>query len=542
MNPRFLPLAVALVAIAPALAGCAGEDATVGEAAYPPIGYTPPAQMGTATAPGSRASAGGPAPSVAPPDGPPRADWQWASADDGAPQDPSSQGDPNGGASDNGPGDNGPGDDGTDGSNAGGPDGNGYAGGVGGGYVGGRPPGPGAGGVYVGGAGGGGGFAGGGSGAGAPGGYADADPSALTDFRSALDPYGSWAEDANYGTVWVPSTDVVGQDFTPYVSAGHWVYDHDYAWVSDYDWGWAPFHYGRWVYAQGPGWEWIPGRAYAGAWVSWRTGYDDWAYVGWAPLAPTWCWRGGVAVGMGYVPRSPYTFVGTGALFSPSLGGRVVAGPQVGVIASHTRAYVPGGVSSPGSAGRVAARPSVGGPPPSDLRIASDAVTRATTDNRGLAQARAFARPSTAMTLGARPPQGVVASRTLRGGGEGWAQGRGYAPAYRPYSGQTYAVGPSHFGGRFGAGFTGSPAGAAPMRAPSYARSYDGARPSFGAGRGATPAGSFRGYAAPSAVRSPSPSGFRSSAPAPSFHSGGASPSYRGGGGGYHGGGRGGRR
>ena len=39
---------------------------------------------------------------------------------------------------------------------------------------------------------------------------------------------------------------VVGADFTPYVSAGHWTYDDDYVWVSDYDWGWLAFHFGRW--------------------------------------------------------------------------------------------------------------------------------------------------------------------------------------------------------------------------------------------------------------------------------------------------------
>ena len=93
--------------------------------------------------------------------------------------------------------------------------------------------------------------------------------------------------------------------------------------------------------AAGPGWEWIPGREYAGAWVSWRYGVDDWAYVGWAPLAPTWCWRGGVAVGIGFVPRAPYAFVGTGELFAPRVGARVVVGAQVGAIASHTRPYVP---------------------------------------------------------------------------------------------------------------------------------------------------------------------------------------------------------
>src|SRR5580700_5388987 len=140
--------------------------------------------------------------------------------------------------------------------------------------------------------------------------YADTDPSALTDFRSTLDPYGSWTEDPTYGTAWVPSESVVGSDFTPYVSAGHWAYDNDYVWVSDYDWGWAPFHYGRWVYG-GAAWEWIPGRAYAGAWTSWRYGYGDWGYVGWAPLSPTWGWRGGRAVGLGFVPAAPYAFVGT---------------------------------------------------------------------------------------------------------------------------------------------------------------------------------------------------------------------------------------
>ena len=144
--------------------------------------------------------------------------------------------------------------------------------------------------------------------------YEDTDPSALTDFHAALDPYGNWVDDPTYGTVWVPEASAVGPDFTPYVSAGHWSYDDDYTWVSDYGWGWAPFHYGRWVWAAGPGWEWVPGRAYAGAWVSWRYGWGDWPYVGWAPLGPTWGWRGGCAVGLGFVPRAPYAFVRTGDL------------------------------------------------------------------------------------------------------------------------------------------------------------------------------------------------------------------------------------
>jgi hypothetical protein len=138
--------------------------------------------------------------------------------------------------------------------------------------------------------------------------YADTDPSALTDFHSALDPYGSWVDDPSYGTVWTPSDSVVGEDFQPYVSNGQWTYDDygGYAWDSDYDWGWAPFHYGRWVYL-GSRWGWVPGRTYAGAWVSWRYGGG---YLGWAPLPPTYYWRGGYAFGLGHVPYAPYSFAG----------------------------------------------------------------------------------------------------------------------------------------------------------------------------------------------------------------------------------------
>jgi hypothetical protein len=46
--------------------------------------------------------------------------------------------------------------------------------------------------------------------------YADTDPSALTDVRGVLDPYGSWYDDPTCGTVWLPSADVVGADFLNY--------------------------------------------------------------------------------------------------------------------------------------------------------------------------------------------------------------------------------------------------------------------------------------------------------------------------------------
>lgn len=382
------------------------------------------------------------------------------------------------------------------------------------------------------------------------GGYADTDPAALTDFHSTLEPYGTWTDDPTYGTVWVPSPAVVGEDFSPYVSAGHWVYDNDdYAWASDYDWGWAPFHYGRWVYAGGPGWEWIPGRAYAGAWVSWRYGVGDWGYVGWAPLPPTWCWRGGRAVGVGFVGRAPYAFVGTGELFAPSLRGRLVGGPQVGVVAEHTRPYVP---ASPGvGSGRVPAHPAVGGPPPSDLHIAPSTMAAASMNNRGLTQARAFSRPAAAVAMGARAPQGSPAM-AMRSGPGAWSQGRASVTLGRssPAVYGSPSSAPSHFGGRLGGGFAGSAAGAPPMRAPVYSSNGAAARPYYGSTmrsaamptyRSQSPAATFR--SAPS-YRSPAPAfsggGYRGgAATSGAFHSGGGG-FHGGGGGGFHGGGGGG--
>jgi hypothetical protein len=372
--------------------------------------------------------------------------------------------------------------------------------------------------------------------------YADSDPAALTDFRATLDPYGAWVDDATYGTAWVPSTTVVGDDFTPYQTAGHWAYDDDYVWVSDYSWGWAPFHYGRWVYVGGVGWEWIPGRAYAGAWVSWRYGWNDWAYVGWAPLPPTWCWRRGVAVGIGFVPATPYAFVARGDLFSPALRSRIVVGERVGSIAAHTRPWVS---ASAGLGGRVVARPGIGGPPPSALHIPASAVVAAGTSG-GVVQARNFARPSTAIGLGATAPQAfshVAADNRAFGRSAAPAYNgamRSVAPAYGPPA-------PSHFGGRFGAGFTGSSATWGPTRAPSVSEHAAVGAPPMP--RAPSMVGMPRGAAGAPMVSAPAARPYFAPSPhyaaAPTFHGGGAAPSapsfhgFSGGAatGGFHGGG-----
>ncbi len=223
--------------------------------------------------------------------------------------------------------------------------------------------------------------------------YADTDPSALTDFREPLAPYGQWTEDPNYGTIWVPDANQVGADFAPYQTGGSWgVADGgDWMWQSDYSWGYIPFHYGRWVWA-GSNWGWIPGRRYAPAWVSWRVG--EGGYLGWAPLPPTWYWAGGSALGLRSSPYAAYCFVPTNYAFHRSVSSYVVRDRgMVQSIAAGTRPYH-------------AATPTVGGhgyynrrsPTLSEAHIPSSASprTRATADARSMAYATHSATAATA--------------------------------------------------------------------------------------------------------------------------------------------------
>src|SRR5258707_867905 len=103
-------------------------------------------------------------------------------------------------------------------------------------------------------------------------------------FYDSLSPYGEWLYVGHYGRVWRPRVSVVGLDFRPYTTGGHWVYtNYGWSFESEYEWGWAPFHYGRWLPDSDFGWVWVPDTVWAPAWVDWR--YGD-GYIGWAPLAP----------------------------------------------------------------------------------------------------------------------------------------------------------------------------------------------------------------------------------------------------------------
>jgi hypothetical protein len=133
------------------------------------------------------------------------------------------------------------------------------------------------------------------------------DPQATTQFEGELAPYGSWIDMPTYGRVWSPSVNLVGADFYPYATGGHWVEtEYGWTWVSDWSWGWAPFHYGRWLDVAGFGWCWVPGSIWGPAWVTWRSGGG---YAGWAPLPPR-----GITVGPPGSPRTPWRFVVAGQL------------------------------------------------------------------------------------------------------------------------------------------------------------------------------------------------------------------------------------
>ncbi len=267
--------------------------------------------------------------------------------------------------------------------------------------------------------------------------YADTDPSALTDFRPALDPHGTWTDDPAYGTVWTPNPDEVGADFQPYDTAGQWDYDGtDYSWQSSFSWGWVCFHYGRWAYNQSTGWMWIPGRTYAPAWVSWRLGDDAYPYVGWAPIPPAWLWFGGGATAFGVVLQEPWTFTGRSNVLSSSIASSSVHGSSAAALVPRTKPYVPAtpGVGSPSY---VAATPQVSqtpftqpiphGPPPALLGIDGSVIKRPP-PRSGELRARQFARPSTAQPLGARGPTPHLVHMGPRGSSGGTATPRSANP------------------------------------------------------------------------------------------------------------------
>jgi Family of unknown function (DUF6600) len=114
----------------------------------------------------------------------------------------------------------------------------------------------------------------------------EAQPTSQVDavsFQQALAPYGEWADNQQYGRVWIPTAarDPAWQPYT----AGQWVYTDEYGWyfVGEEPFAWIVYHYGRWIADQTDGWIWIPDDVWGPAWVAWRQGDG---FLGWAPLPP----------------------------------------------------------------------------------------------------------------------------------------------------------------------------------------------------------------------------------------------------------------
>jgi ferric-dicitrate binding protein FerR (iron transport regulator) len=105
-------------------------------------------------------------------------------------------------------------------------------------------------------------------------------PEDVRQYAPAFDTYGSWQYQQAYGYVWYPRVQV---GWRPYYH-GRWVSLRPYGWtwVAGDPWGWPTHHYGRWGISGGA-WFWIPGRAWAPAWVSWAyaPGYVSWCPLGW---------------------------------------------------------------------------------------------------------------------------------------------------------------------------------------------------------------------------------------------------------------------
>ena len=283
--------------------------------------------------------------------------------------------------------------------------------------------------------------------------YSDTDPSALTDFRSTLEPYGQWTDDPTYGTVWSPPRRTSWARRLHPVRVGRPldVADDDYTWVrrtttgaglrSTTGAGCTPRPtVGGWI----PGLHLLPEPGSPGR-------YEPYVETGATSAGKSHGTDLGLAGRRGDGARVHASCAIWVRGPRRSLRGRRPARatrrrrPARRRRFSFTRPYASG--ASPSVGGRVTATPHVGGPPPSVLGIPLlGHRSRRSTTNCGVMQAQAFAHASTATAMGAHAPS-AVASRGV-GSASGLRGGLSGAGAYGRE--------PSHFGGRLGGGFVGA--------------------------------------------------------------------------------------
>lgn len=402
--------------------------------------------------------------------------------------------------------------------------------------------------------------------------YEDADASALQVFRPYLDPYGRWIDDARYGRVWVPDQAVVGSDFAPYVSNGHWAMDADdnWVWMSDYPFGWVVFHYGRWVWIDSVGWSWVPGRRYAPAWVVWRVPTDDYAYVGWAPAPPYYGWFGWGVSWYSYYPLLPFVFCPSYYVFYPHFGAYLVRDRYfAATLVRHSAWYSTAPVYGRGYASPTIAR----------ARVPANAVPsqRVSADPRATSMARPAGNPGIA-SRGSASPSYMGAGGAARAGGAGFgSRPAGMTPgASRPSTSIGSGRITSSFRSNSSAGGYPNFAGSGPRSLVERSSPYSSGRQvrslgslpsssyaspgfsspsgSFSSPRYSSPSGSFSTprYSSPSTFSSPRYSAPSSSYSSPHFsapsgsysapsHSFSSGHSFSGGGSSFHGGGGGSR-
>ena len=97
------------------------------------------------------------------------------------------------------------------------------------------------------------------------------------------DKYGEWLYDNLYGYVWRPFYNdyYPGGSWSPYYY-GQWVgMGSQMFWIPSEPWGWVPYHLGVWQWDAKRGWFWLPGSAFAPAWVDWA--YMNGMYYAWRP-------------------------------------------------------------------------------------------------------------------------------------------------------------------------------------------------------------------------------------------------------------------
>ncbi|MDD8025283.1 MAG: FecR domain-containing protein [Acidobacteriota bacterium] len=162
--------------------------------------------------------------------------------------------------------------------------------------------------------------------------------------------YGEWIFDDYFGYVWRPFYNDVYPwgSWRPYF-AGRWTsYNRSMFWVPSEPWGWIPYHLGVWQWSSKRGWYWIPGSAFAPAWVDWAF-YDG--YWSWRPWSMWdwgeycgWSWYGSLfsrmyRSGDGYPRIRPWEYLDWGVLlydtrylmkpYSP-VHGNEASGPTAG--------------------------------------------------------------------------------------------------------------------------------------------------------------------------------------------------------------------